>query len=101
MELAEGECKKIGKKWPIVEFNATQRAKTVPPRPSKSSNPPSATRRSRLLTGVVGPFRAWKLPVGTCTKNRRVTSTISIMNNNFTCLALMALKFTFPGIRRK
>jgi hypothetical protein len=89
MELAEGECKKIGEKWPTIEFKAIRREKTVPPSPSKSSNPPSATRRSRLLTGVVGPFRAWKLPLGTCTKNRRITSTINVMNSNFTCLALI------------
>jgi hypothetical protein len=92
MALATGDCKTIGEKWP-TEFKAIQREMAVPSSPSKSSSPASATRRSRLFTGVVGPFRAWKLPLGTCTKNRRVTSTIKMKNIHLACLALMALVY--------
>jgi hypothetical protein len=97
MALATGDCKTIGEKWP-TEFKAIQREMAVPSSPSKSSSPANATRRSRLFTGVVGPFRAWKLPLGTCTKNRRVTSTIKMKNINLACLALMALSLPFPAI---
>lgn len=97
MALAAGDCRTIGERWP-TEFMAIQREKAVPSSPSKRSSPASATRRSRLFTGVVGPFRAWKLPLGTCTKNRRVTSTIKMKNINLACLALMALSLPFPAI---
>src|SRR6478672_10607681 len=50
MEQVAGVCRKIGEKWCAIEFKEKQLEMAVPPSPSKSSSPPSATRRSKLFT---------------------------------------------------
>jgi len=90
MELAAGERCEVGKTWPTCEFSRRQETAALP-NTSERSKPARTNRRVKLSTGVVGPLRAWKLPLGTCTKNRRVTSTI-IMKSNLACLAIIVSK---------
>jgi len=57
--------------------------------PTVSNNSSPTRARRKLFSGVVGPFCAWKPPLGTWRKNRSVTSTISPKNSNLACLALI------------
>ena len=56
MEQAAGECGKTGKTCPNIEFKERSMKTEAVPAASNKSNPISAARK--LLTGVVGPFRA-------------------------------------------
>ena len=72
----------------------------VVPAASNKSNPTNAARK--LLTGVVGPFRAWKPPLGTCRKNRSVTSPMNPKNNNLSCRTLITSNLPSPaGVSNK
>ena len=110
MELAAGECSKAGNRWTTIELHERSTESAIRPARSTNSNPASAIRK--LFTGVVGPFCAWKPPLGTCRKNRSVTSTISPKNSNLACLALITSSlpspagdshgvFTLPGANRQ
>ena len=92
---AAGECRKTEEAWPVTEFKEGSMETEISPAASKHSSPTRASRK--LFSGVVGPLCAWKPPLGTCRKNRSITSTASPKNSNLVCVALTASSLLSPA----